>query len=129
MDYGLLFEALAKGLHELKRGVYACFGDAAEKAWDDDAEEEKDKTRLRLRFFAENPDAPVDSLHVQWRTQKMREGWDYGVKKDEGAKLHPCMTEFSAIPHEQRAVAYIAKEAGRMLAAFAPPSEEKEAQP
>jgi hypothetical protein len=60
MDYDRLFEALAKGLHELKRGVYACFGDAAEKAWDDDAEEEKDKTRKRLRFFAENPDAPVD---------------------------------------------------------------------
>jgi hypothetical protein len=43
-----------------------------------------------------------EQLHESWCEFKQKDGWSYGVFKDELEKTHPCLVPYAELPKEQK---------------------------
>ncbi|MEZ5534296.1 MAG: RyR domain-containing protein [Thiolinea sp.] len=45
----------------------------------------------------------AENTHEVWAEQRLRDGWDYGERRDDGERLHPCLVPYDELPEEEKA--------------------------
>jgi ryanodine receptor 2 len=41
--------------------------------------------------------------HEVWAEQRIKDGWTYGVQRDDRRKTHPCLVPYGALPEKEKA--------------------------
>lgn len=100
-------EQIAKVAHEINRAYSKALGDESHFMWDAAPEWQRTSAIKGVEFHIQNPDAGPEASHVSWLAQKQRDGWKYGLVKDEEKKEHPCFVPYETLPNEQKAKDYI----------------------
>jgi hypothetical protein len=44
----------------------------------------------------------AENAHDVWATQRMKEGWSYGLKRDDSQKYHPCLVSYDDLPESEK---------------------------
>lgn len=102
-----LEESIAKVCHEANRAYCAALGDHSQKPWAEAPAWQRQSAVTGVQFVIANPDAGPDASHNSWLAEKQAAGWNYGARKDEANKLHPCFVPYDALPAEQKVKDYI----------------------
>jgi hypothetical protein len=55
-----------------------------------------------VQAIIDNPSITPEQLHEEWLKQKVKDGWVFGVKKDQINKIHPCMLPYDRLPSNDR---------------------------
>lgn len=42
------------------------------------------------------------NVHEQWASNRIKQGWKYGLKRDEIKKEHPCLVEYENLSEEEK---------------------------
>lgn len=42
------------------------------------------------------------NVHEVWATERLRDGWRYGEKRDDALKTHPCLVPYEALPEAEK---------------------------
>lgn len=42
------------------------------------------------------------NVHEQWASNRIKQGWKYGLKRDEIKKEHPCLVEYDKLSEEEK---------------------------
>lgn len=45
----------------------------------------------------------AEKVHEVWADRRAAEGWRYGPRRDDGAKRHPDLVGYAALPESERA--------------------------
>lgn len=110
-------EQIAKVAHEVNRAYCQSLGDNSQVAWELAPDWQKDSAINGVKFHLDNPDKTPEQSHENWLAQKQDEGWKWGAVKDPDKKEHPCFTEYTNLPVEQKAKDYIFRSIVHALAA------------
>lgn len=97
---------IARVCHEVNRAYCEALGDHSQPAWENAPAWQQDSARLGVALHSAHDVGPQAS-HESWMTQKIRDGWVYGITKDPEAKTHPCIVAFEDLPREQQAKDFI----------------------
>lgn len=92
---------IASVCHEANRRYCFSLGDMSHKPWEETPWSIKQSAIAGVVFVRENPDAPLNFLHENWRKHKIAEGWVYGTEKNIEEKTHPCLVPYEELPPEQ----------------------------
>ena len=57
----------------------------------------------------------AENAHDVWATQRLNDGWTYGLKRDDSQKLHPCLVPYDDLPESEKE--YDRKTSGETLKA------------
>jgi hypothetical protein len=41
--------------------------------------------------------------HKVWTEERIKDGWTYGVQRDDRRKTHPCLVPYSTLPEKEKA--------------------------
>ena len=44
----------------------------------------------------------AENVHEVWSQGRMNEGWQYGEKRDDELKLHPCLVEYAKLSDSEK---------------------------
>ena len=44
----------------------------------------------------------AESVHDNWAQRRIKEGWTYGPRRDDGAKTHPDLVPYADLPEEEK---------------------------
>lgn len=89
--------------HEANRMLCLGQGDASHQDWAKAPAWQAESAHQGVLFHLDHPEASPSASHQSWLRAKEASGWQYGTKKDEDAKTHPCMVAFEDLPPEQQA--------------------------
>jgi len=42
------------------------------------------------------------NTHEVWASERIKQGWRYGEKRDDELKLHPCLIEYDNLPEYEK---------------------------
>ena len=98
---------IARVAHEVNAAYCAALGDFSQTTWESAPEWQRQSALLGVSLHINNPAAGPEASHISWMSQKVAEGWVYGVEKNAELKTHPCIVSFSQLPREQQAKDYI----------------------
>jgi hypothetical protein len=42
------------------------------------------------------------NTHENWANERMKEGWIFGHKRDDGRKEHPCLVPYEELPESEK---------------------------
>lgn len=45
----------------------------------------------------------AENTHEVWSTERIRQGWTYGPRRDDAAKETPCLVPYSELPENEKA--------------------------
>ena len=94
-------EQIASVCHEANRAIQIATGDPKPSPhWDDAPEWQRVSAIEGVRKAVEGQGP--EHLHKSWCEFKVADGWVYGPIKDENAKTHPCLVDYSDLPPEQK---------------------------
>jgi len=97
-----VIEDIAHVAHEANRAYCQTLGDLSQPSWDEASAEQKNSVLQGVLAVQANPDRTPQQNHEGWMALKMMDGWTYGLVKDVGKKVHPCLVPYSELPYEQR---------------------------
>lgn len=95
-------ECVAEMAHEMNRVYCKAHGDLTAKRWDKAPDWQKKSAIAGVMAILGDPSMTPERSHEGWMAFKIADGWVYGAEKDEVAKTHPCMMEYSGLPEYQR---------------------------
>lgn len=93
---------VAKVCHQANKAYCESLGDNSQKDWEKAPDWQKASAVSGVVYHLDNPHALVSDSHVEWYSQKLRDGWKYGLIKDPEKKEHPCMVPFEKLPMDQQ---------------------------
>jgi hypothetical protein len=44
----------------------------------------------------------AENAHDIWAAQRIAQGWSFGLQRDDGKKLHPCLVPYDQLPDSER---------------------------
>lgn len=44
----------------------------------------------------------AENVHDTWAITRFKDGWIYGVKRDDVAKTNPCLVPYNALPESEK---------------------------
>ena len=44
----------------------------------------------------------AENAHDMWAVQRINDGWNYGTKRDDQAKQHPCLVPYEELPEGEK---------------------------
>lgn len=94
-------ESTARLCHEANRILQLhSYGDVISPTWNAAPDWQKESSRegVRKALQGQTP----EQLHESWLEFKLKDGWVYGVEKDEHKKTHPCMVRYEDLPEDQQ---------------------------
>lgn len=98
----ILVEEIAAVIHDANRRLQLILGDAnPSQPWDNASDSQKVSACEGVEKALAG--ATPRELHDSWCALKIADGWHWGDTKDEAAKTHPCLVDYSELPQEQRA--------------------------
>ena len=92
---------IAQMCHESNKVICEMFGDNSQVHWEDASEQIKASAISGVKYYLEKRCTPEEQ-HADWKRFKAGQGYVYGEVKDDVAKTHPCMVEYSELPATQR---------------------------
>ena len=95
-------EEIAQVCHEANTAYCLVIGDLSQKHWGEAEQWQRDSAIAGVKFAINNPQAPPSAQHDAWLSDKVKDGWVWGVIKDPINKTHPCMVPYGRLPLEQR---------------------------
>jgi hypothetical protein len=93
---------IAEMAHEVNRVYCKAHGDMTARRWDKAPEWQKNSAVAGVMAILRDPKLTPEESHQNWVAYKALDGWVYGETKDELAKTHPCMVDYTALPEYQR---------------------------
>lgn len=45
----------------------------------------------------------AENTHNHWAQQRLQEGWQYGLERDDTDKTHPCLIPYAQLPESEKA--------------------------
>ena len=57
------------------------------------------KLQLELNPLLE---AMAKNVHEIWALERINQGWQYGEKRDDALKHHPCLVAYEDLPEEEK---------------------------
>jgi hypothetical protein len=107
----LNIEQIAVICHEANRTYCETIGDSSQPDWDHAPEWQRASiikgVMFHLGALSEGRDLNPSAYHVNWLSDKTKDGWSYGPVKDAVKKQHPCFVAYGDLPFEQRLKDYI----------------------
>ncbi len=94
---------IARVCHEANRALRANLGEPAWASWEDTVAEHQESVLDGVNVALTNPALLPEQSHENWLAFKRAAGWEYGPKKSDALRLHPCLVSWSELPVEQRA--------------------------
>lgn len=91
---------IARVAHEANRALQGILGEEQNPPWDE-CDSDLKASGVDGVVAAREGKSP-EELHDNWCEFKIAQGWTYGDVKDPEAKTHPCLTDYEALPLEQR---------------------------
>ena len=104
----MTYVEIAKLCHKVNKDYCLALGDDSQMCWDDAPDWQKESAIKGVEFHIAKNRSPSES-HESWMTEKVKDGWKFGMLKDPIIKEHPCMVPYDKLPVEQRAKDYIFK--------------------
>lgn len=95
-------EQTAELAHEINKTYCESGGDFTQPPWEYAPEWQRKSAILGVLFHWAHPTATAEDSHKSWLEEKRRDGWTYGLTKDQDQKKHPCVTEYENLPAEQQ---------------------------
>lgn len=95
-------EKLARIVHEANRAYCVAIGDMSLVSWDDTEDDKRASAIDGVKKVVDNPSVTPEEMHENWKAFKIAQGYNYGEVKDDTAKTHPCITDYSNLPSHQR---------------------------
>jgi hypothetical protein len=43
------------------------------------------------------------NAHETWAAQRMQDGWEYGPRRNDARKQHPCLVPYAELPESEKA--------------------------
>ena len=123
---------IAEVCYEVNRAYCKSLGDTSHAIWSLAPEWQKETNVKGVEFHIENPNSTPQSSHESWLTEKAKNGWKFGLKKDPEKKEHPCFVPYLQLPFEQKAKDFIFLSVVRSLQkhlVIKPPAADSEAPP
>ena len=102
MTQALSNEQIARIAHEANRVYCLSLEDASQKPWDSAPDWQKNSAIAGVEFLIANPEAGPEASHNSWLAVKKREGWQYGLVKNEKLRQHPCFVPYEELPVAQQ---------------------------
>lgn len=99
-------EQIARVAHEVNKAYCESLGDTSQLSWQDAPEWQRVSARRGVDLHTMGDFGP-EASHISWMSQKLDDGWKYGLVKDADKKEHPCLVPFKQLPKEQQAKDYI----------------------
>jgi hypothetical protein len=98
-------DLVARVVHEANRVLQTQTLEEVGPAWDNapDWQKESAYEGVHKALAGESP----EELHASWCAFKRKDGWAYGVLKDERVKTHPCLVPYSELPATQKVKDYM----------------------
>lgn len=98
---------IAELCHEANRAYCRIIGDDSQPLWADAPDWQKNSAIDGVKSVIESWDNDGTGLnpekqHNKWLSQKLHDGWRYGLVKDAVAKTHPCLLPYDELPVEQQ---------------------------
>lgn len=93
---------IANVCHQANKAWCESVNDYSQKDWIDAPEWQRESAVKGVIFRIDHPEAREDSQHNAWMSDKIKNGWVYGEKKDAEAKTHPCIVPFDQLPEFQQ---------------------------
>lgn len=44
----------------------------------------------------------AENVHEVWSAGRIADGWQYGEKRDDARKLHPCLVSYDQLPESEK---------------------------
>jgi hypothetical protein len=44
----------------------------------------------------------AENAHEVWAKARLEQGWTYGPTRDDGARTHPCLVPYAALPESEK---------------------------
>lgn len=44
----------------------------------------------------------AENTHEVWSSQRIKDGWTYGEKRDDAQKTHPCLVPYDDLPENEK---------------------------
>ena len=44
----------------------------------------------------------AENVHDSWAIARLKDGWTYGIKRDEVSKTHPCLVPYTALTESEK---------------------------
>ena len=44
----------------------------------------------------------AENVHEVWSAGRIADGWQYGAKRDDAQKLHPCLVPYDKLPDSEK---------------------------
>jgi ryanodine receptor 2 len=44
----------------------------------------------------------AENTHEVWAQRRVAEGWTYGLRRDDAAKVHPCLVAYADLPESEK---------------------------
>ena len=95
-------EKIAAVCHAANRQLCLALGDDSQVSWSEAPWSLRQSAIAGVAMLQENPDAPLNFVHENWRKFKAAQGWVYGAEKNDETKTHPCMVPYEELPPEQQ---------------------------
>jgi RyR domain len=111
---------IAMVCHETNRAYCRSLGDNSQKPWDEAPNWQKQSAMAGVKGLIEHPDLGPEELHAMWCAQKVKDGWQYGDKKDEDKKTHPALIQWDQLPEDERMKDYLFHAVVRTMAKLPP---------
>lgn len=70
--------------------------------WDELSESLKESFVDGIAFVKANPHAADYEAHNRWYSNKIENGWKFGIVKDVEKKEHPCLVDFHELPETMK---------------------------
>jgi hypothetical protein len=99
-------ESIARAAHQINKAYCEALGDKSQPEWEAAPAWQRESARMGVDLHTMGDFGP-EASHISWMSQKVSEGWVYGLVKDAEAKTHPCLVPFAELPREQQAKDFI----------------------
>lgn len=86
-----LYEKIARAAHEATRAWTDSIGQLSDRPWRRVDQHLRGQMIDTVRSIAMGEIKNADQLHEIWMTQRLEDGWKYGLKKNMRIKSHPCL--------------------------------------
>lgn len=93
---------IARVCYATNREFCLVSGDPVPAPWDEITEDARQGYAKGVQYRLSNPLAPAAAQHDEWCRSKAEDGWTHGPVKDEGARQHPNLVPYQALPLSQR---------------------------
>lgn len=93
---------IAATCHEVNRTLCDHIGELTQGNWHMLTDEQRADVVKAVRSVLKDRDITEKKLHENWVREKLENGWRYNKAKNYGAKEHPCLVPYEALPPVQQ---------------------------